>query len=638
MKQYFKISNGGIHWTVAEGQRHIDNIEMGAFGAGYIITYGVGEGGNLSLSRYCVYPALRTIPNNTHASFQTEISADKLPRYCLNGKIPCEKAAWFEINGLLVAGSATEGGVGIEHMIYPSSSARCNIERVTVENPTQSPVMLEISQEPTIIHSYGRGTKGVYVVEVSHDAAKRVEIEPKGSYRFHIFYSARTADEPLKLPDGEAELKARRERVSQLTSPLSLETGDPVLDTMFRFAKIRAGESIFNTRGGLLHSPGGKAYYAATWCNDEVEYAGPWFGMMGDPVALSASMNAYRQYIPFMSDRYTRIPSSVIAEGADIWEGAGDRGDAAMYLYGASLFSLFSGRRDFAEELWPAIQWCAEYCDRRKSPEDVIMSESDELEGRIPTDGRVNLSTSSLCYGGLNLAAVLADEFGETGLGQEYRRRAASLETAIESYFGARLHGFDTYRYSRGFDSLRAWICLPVCMGIRTRLGGTLDAMLSGYLWTEDGMLSCERGKENASDTVWDRSTLYGFKSAFLAGEGNRIWEAFYGYCKKRLLGERVPYAVEAYPEGERRQLSAESALFCRIIPEGILGIAPEGLNRFSFTPCLPASVNRLYLRNIHAFGSIFDIFVEADSCRVEMGGKVIYSVKTGKRVTVCLK
>ena len=59
-------------------------------------------------------------------------------------------------------------------------------------------------------------------------------------------------------------------------------------------------------------------------------------------------MNAYRMYIPFMSDHYDPIPSSVIAEGLDFWNGAGDRGDAAMYLFGASRFVMTSGRRDWA--------------------------------------------------------------------------------------------------------------------------------------------------------------------------------------------------------------------------------------------------------------------------------------------------
>lgn len=44
---------------------------------------------------------------------------------------------------------------------------------------------------------------------------------------------------------------------------------------MFRFSKIRTAESIFDTASGPLHSPGGGAYYAAIWTNDQIEYAAP---------------------------------------------------------------------------------------------------------------------------------------------------------------------------------------------------------------------------------------------------------------------------------------------------------------------------------------------------------------------------
>jgi hypothetical protein len=638
MEKYFDLTQDGIIWRVKPGQAHSDNLEMSAFGASYIVGYGSDEKENLRLARHCVYPTLRTIPNDTHASYQLDIDDGKIPVISVNGVCLAERAEAFELNGILTAYSGTDNGIKLEHIFYPASEGRCNIEKIIIKNPTEEKVELAILQDNTAVHSYGRGTKGVYIMEISHDGARSVTVNSGEAYQFHIYYTARIANEKLELPDGDKELLLRRERVRQLCDPLKLETGNPVLDMMYRFAKIRAGESIFQTEAGLLHSPGGISYYAATWCNDQVEYAGPWFSMTGDGAAINASMNAYRQYIPFMSETYTRIPSSIIAEGHDIWEGAGDRGDAAMYLYGASLFALFLGDSKAAGELWPAIKWCAQYCHRKKSPEGVILSDSDELEGRFPTDKRANLSTSSLCYGGLRLASLLAGSLGEMELGRTYTEWADELEAAIEDYFGATLHGFDTYRYSKGFDTLRAWICLPACMGIDKRLNGTLAAMLSGYLWTEDGMLSCELGEENKSRTIWDRSTLYGFRCAFLSGRGDEIWDAFENYCEKRLLSDRVPYAVEAYPEGDKRHLSAESALFARIITEGILGIAPAGRREFSFQPYLPKALEHLYLTDIHAFGRVFAIYVDKNGYRVLSNGEIISQGGNDKRVTVAFE
>jgi hypothetical protein len=60
---------------------------------------------------------------------------------------------------------------------------------------------------------------------------------------------------------------------------------------MTRLAKLRAGESIFETLGGKFHSPGGYSYYAAIWCNDQIEYSGPHFAMTGDKTAIDAALN-----------------------------------------------------------------------------------------------------------------------------------------------------------------------------------------------------------------------------------------------------------------------------------------------------------------------------------------------------------
>jgi cellobiose phosphorylase len=72
-----------------------------------------------------------------------------------------------------------------------------------------------------------------------------------------------------------------------------------------------------------------------------------------------------------------------------------------------------------------------------------------------------------------------------------------------------------------------------------------------------------------------------------------------------------VPYPVEAYPEGNQRHLSAESALYCRVITEGLFGIRPEGLYSFSCAPQLPAEWEGMSLRNIQAFNRNFDIDVK---------------------------
>lgn len=85
-----------------------------------------------------------------------------------------------------------------------------------------------------------------------------------------------------------------------------------------------------------------------------------------------------------MNPEYNPIPSSIIAEGKDIWHGAGDRGDAAMIAYGAARFALELGDTDVANELWPLIEWCLMYCKRKLNAEGVVISGTDEMENRFP--------------------------------------------------------------------------------------------------------------------------------------------------------------------------------------------------------------------------------------------------------------
>ncbi len=633
-KQIWNINDKTLVWEVEQGELHRDTIEMSGLACDLIVQYGTREQGELFLSRQCYFPMLRTIPNNTHATFCFGVG-ETYPVLQKDGERVIEYPRRVRLDGILTVESETTVGCSVERRLFPSVDGRFAVERVRLH--ADEAVTLTLSLPNVFVHSYGRGTKGVYVSTIRHTAPERLSLAVGESAEFDVFYTARIANEPLPTPNGAEEEEKRRARVSALCDrQLVLETGCEKLDLMMRFAKLRAGESIFETLTGKYHSPGGGRYYAATWCNDQIEYAGPHFAMTGDATAIEASLNAYRSYIPFMSDAYTPIPSSIIAEGLDIWEGVGDRGDAAMYLYGASYFCLCLGDRDVAEELYPAIQWCAEYCERRKNEAGVICSESDELEGRFPTDRHANLSTSSLCLGGLRLAAKLARSLGDAASEHTYLARANALERAIETYFGATLHGFDTYRYSKGFDTLRAWICLPLCMGVSTRAEGTLAAMLSPYLWTEEGMLTCERGVENQNDTIWDRSTLYGMKCAFMNGYGDRMMEHLQAYCHKRLVCDHVPYAVEAYPEGDRRQLSGESALFARVITEGLFGLSPEGLDAFSFIPQIPKGLDHLRLTSVQIGGGCFDLLVERDAWIITEQGKTVATGKTnGQRMLI---
>ena len=112
-------------------------------------------------------------------------------------------------------------------------------------------------------------------------------------------------------------------------------------------------------------------------------------------------------------------------------------------------------------------------------------------------------------------------------------------------------------------------------------------------------------------------------------------------YSNRRLLGEHVPYAIEAWPEGSQRHLSAESGLYCRIFTEGLFGIRPTGLHAFDLTPRLPKEWNEMSLNQICAFGKIFDIHVQRIQKKLDVriltDGKVVKHarIKDGATMSV---
>lgn len=622
-----KTPKKSIEWNLTPGDTHAEDLEMAGFYAADIVKYGVKEEG-FYLIHHPVFPTLRRRPNNTHASYQLDVTSEYMPAILVNGASVKEELRKVTIDGTLILN--TEGdGLRITHHCFPSTELRAAYEMVTVTNISGKKITLSFTTPAEVFVNEELGCMGICVTEVFHDG-EETELSDGESYTYSIAITGRLANEEPEFDDAKTELDNRYRNIVRLTDPMKIDTGCDVLDTMFTFAKLRAGESVFDTMYGLLHSPGGYSYYAATWCNDQVEYAGPYFAYTGDEELIEASYNAYKMYTPFMSDSYQPIPSSVIAEGVDFWNGAGDRGDAAMYLCGASQFSLTCGDYEMAEDLLPGIRWCAEYCERQKNEFGVIASDSDELEGRFPS-GKANLCTNTLCYSGLLAAAELEKAIGDPVLAEVYIKRAADLREAIDRYFSREIHGMDTYAYYEDCEILRSWICMPLCAGIYNRARGTVDALTSEYLMKPDGLLTAE-----GCPTIWDRSTLYGLRGIFASGYTEKATELLLQYCSNRLLGERVPYAVEAYPEGGRRHLSGESALFCKIITEGMLAMIPTGLTSFTLKPTLPAELDHLYLTNIKAYGAVFDVLLDKEGFKVvRSNGELMAEGSYGETIEV---
>ncbi len=636
--------DGSILWKIDSHIPHFDHIEMSGEKVSSVLRYGVNKDGSFKMEMSLVWPMLRRIPNNTHASFMQKYTVDYINTFKVDGSsISKEEVIQIKLNGFLTAtsnywvGRQKEATIKIEQVYFPSMDKPALCQRFLVYNISSKPINLHVPQQRRVFSSaFSRGVDGSYTQVLEIHNSGDFKINPGDCVTIDSSVSAYKDSEQILQIDTELEQINRLNFIQKVSNNLVFNSPDEILNTAFAFAKIRASESIFKTKGGYMHAPGGESYYAAIWTNDQAEYVNPFFPFLGYDIGNLSAINSFMHFARFMNPDYHAIPSSIIAEGDDIWNGAGDRGDCAMIAYGAARYALTRSNAEESKELWNLITWCLEYCKRKLNAEGVVMSDSDELEGRFPA-GDANLCTSSLYYDALISASYLAKELGlPKSISENYQKEATVLRKNINKFFGATVEGFDTYQYYEGNDKLRSWICIPLTVDINERKEGTIQALFSPKLWTKDGLLT-----QSGTETFWDRSTLYAMRGVFAAGETATALAYLIHYSTERLLGEHVPYAIEAWPEGSQRHLSAESGLYCRIITEGMFGFRPTGHRNFTLTPRLPKEWDKMELKNVWACSvPPYDIKVERVNdtnltISIIVQGSVLKKIKAKEGATV---
>jgi hypothetical protein len=626
---------------------HSDNIEMNGQRVAAIISYEVDDNKRLTVNRDILFPQLRIFIESSankwrkYRAYLRDVYSDEfLPTIVVNERTyepgPLDSA---QIDGMLHFYHAESQGLLLERTLVPSMTERLFVEIWTFKNITDEPIRIDIGKTELVQEQLGQN--GKFIRRIYADKEGNHIIEPGNLLEFGIYFSAQLNDEPIAEENYTQVLMERHSFLDVVEQNLVLETPDPALNTLLTFSKIRAAESIYDTKMGLVHSPGGGRYYTGVWANDQAEYSGPFFPFLGYEIGNEAAMNAYRQFLNNIPEGDGNFWSSFEMEGTLTCCG-GDRGDAAMIAFGASQYALFSGNKTEATELWPLIEWSLDYCQRHLNESGVVTSDSDEMEGRIST-GDANLATSSLYYGALVQSVYLTEALGfHKDVVNKFRERALYLKRAIENYFGKEIEGLETYQYFDGHPYLRHWICLPLVVGIDDRKEGTLDALFDN-LWTNNGIKVEHNPTLEEPNLFWDRGTLYAFRGAFRAGASNRALEKLQAFSNTRLLGFHVPYVVEAWPEGNMAHLSAESALYCRIFTEGILGIVPTGFNSFQMRPNIPDDWAYCNLRHIRAFNSDFNILITKDAgllkVKITQTGNIIYDkkIKNGEQIKIQL-
>lgn len=618
-KYWWKLApNGGIFWTVKNTKSHTDHIEMSGKQISAIVTYGVNTSGNLVLNKRIIFPLLRTIPNDTRGSLWKNFTESVLPTITVGGERIEEIPTLFQHNDIMTIVTNTKQGLRIERKIYPSVDKPVYVEKYKITNTTAKVLKVEVEkQDKTFNTDSAKGVDGVYNINYKtyNDGLKM--LAPLQSDEFSIVFSAKRAKDPMYYIAANYEQEKRETFVDELKGSLVLNTPDSVLNTFFAFAKLRATESIYETKGGLMHSPGGANYYAALWANDQGEFTSPLFPFIGNSTGNASAINCYRTFATYTNPEYQRLPSSIVAEGTSTWNWKetkyGDRGDAAMLLYGGARFALAYADTLEARRIWPLLEWCAEYTIRRKNTDGVIASETDGEEGRFKT-GKANLYVNALAYSGFLMASRLAKQLQLPNKEAEFAKEAALLRKNMDQYFKADILGYTTYKYHKDATTLYAWAGMPLAMGISDYAAETQAALFSKDMWAKDVMLS-ESGN---TKRYFERPMLNAFRGLFFSGHKiDTTLKYFKAYTALRLLGEHVPYVVEAYPEGNGRHLAGDNALYCRIVTEGLFGIEPIAFNQFNISPRLPANWYEMSLNHIKAFNGDFNILAKRKGKRI---------------------
>ncbi len=535
----------------------------------------------------------------------------------VNGRpLRCDIPSTVAFNGMLTVVYPEREGIVATRTVYPSMRKPVVVEKWKLRNVSDKPLKVDNAMRGKVTSA----TKNTILVWMPQVFASAV-VEPGGTVSFTCSLRAQLREGTDTTVDVAGEHAARQALIEAAwRGPGRLETPEPLLDMAFALQKLHVLETPIETCKGLITHNGSLTYSPGIWANDPVEYSSPLFPFFGDPELNRASMGMYRIWLDHCrTNGIVPFPGSF--EGPALKLTQRERGDDAMVLYGLSKFLLFQGDRAAAEEMWPLIEFAAASVLSHTTTNGIVASQTDEMEDRYPT-GKANLSTSSLAYGGYCLAARLAQSLGKTDIANVYDTRAASLRKGIESYFGAEVEGFKTYRYYTGNTTLRGWILLPLAMGITERQDATVAALTSDKLWPHR-LAGADILAESTRPTEWGRETYYALRTLFKAGRTEEGIDLTRRVVKAQIFGARGPY-----PDEDAIDMLCPGSLYPRVFTEGMFGIVPTGLNSFECTPWLPKDWPKMALRDVRAFGRAWDLLVEREGdlqkVTVSAGGKAL--------------
>ena len=180
-----------------------------------------------------------------------------------------------------------KGTLGLTCILFPSVSNLAFCGKYILQITCGITISIDIPSFRSVVETdAAKGVDGSYKLVSTINGQATRQLQPGEELTFSAIFAGYKKNESELSFDIDRELQARQDLIAGFWDNLVLDTPDPVINTMFAFAKIRGAESIYDTKGGLMHGPGGESYYAAIWANDQAEYVNPFFPFLGYGVGM----------------------------------------------------------------------------------------------------------------------------------------------------------------------------------------------------------------------------------------------------------------------------------------------------------------------------------------------------------------
>ena len=143
--------DGSISWRIKGDIPHNDHFEMSGRRISAVLRYGVDDKGDFSMTRTLVWPMLRTIPNNTHASLTRTFTMDALDLVIANRKpLPPEKTISITLDGTMKVESMAGNDLQLTRQCFPSMFDSDFHEVFVIRNLSDKEYKIEIPGYSTV--------------------------------------------------------------------------------------------------------------------------------------------------------------------------------------------------------------------------------------------------------------------------------------------------------------------------------------------------------------------------------------------------------------------------------------------------------------------------------------------------------